>query len=163
MYVVLVPPFHPTKPISGAGAPLVYPGPPITRAYQHRLFFSFLSSIPKLGGHRIYQDPQCYGSQVIYQTHRSQQILYSDILTKAQTHRSLSSVTLCDHESDDCPCLVAVKAKGKVQGYNSMPAVVELTPLQAALTSIPTPVAFFPLSGRLTVPLHPAGNAPILS
>ena len=55
--------------------------------------------IPKVGGHRIHQDTQCYGSQVIYQTYRSQQILYSEILTEPQTYRSLSSVTLCIHES----------------------------------------------------------------
>ena len=35
------PPSPPTKPLLGAGAPLVYPGPPITHAYRHRLFFSF--------------------------------------------------------------------------------------------------------------------------
>ena len=55
--------------------------------------------IPKVGGHRICQDTQCYGSQVIFETYRSQQFLYSDILTETQTHRSLSSVTLCNHES----------------------------------------------------------------
>ena len=33
-------PHPPSKPLLGAGAPLVYPGPPTTHAYRRRLFFS---------------------------------------------------------------------------------------------------------------------------
>ena len=46
IYVSTRPPLPPpppnTGPLSGAETPLVYPGPPITHAYWHRLFFSFL-------------------------------------------------------------------------------------------------------------------------
>ena len=37
---VLPLPLSPTKRLSGAGTPLVYPGPPIPHAYRRRLFFS---------------------------------------------------------------------------------------------------------------------------
>ena len=38
---LLIPPRPSTKPFSGAGMPLVFPGPPRTHVYRGRLFFFF--------------------------------------------------------------------------------------------------------------------------